>query len=255
MLINWFTVIAQIINFVILVYLLYRFLYKPINKTMQERQKRIERRWQEAEQQREEVHKEASSYRQQQQELNEQREEIIAEAKATAEQQRQELVKTTRREVEQMQQGWREAIAREQDAFLETLQQQVTQQTYEIARRALKDLADTQLEQQAIAVFLNRLQQLDTEEKELLFASIRQSEQNIIIRSSFDIPQSQRQNIIDVLKAQNITNENNIQFLTTPDLICGIQLKAVNQEISWNFDNYLQNLEAHFSEVLKSEIP
>jgi F-type H+-transporting ATPase subunit b len=41
MLIDWFTVIAQIINFLILVYLLKRFLYKPILNAIDEREKRI----------------------------------------------------------------------------------------------------------------------------------------------------------------------------------------------------------------------
>src|SRR5665647_3963698 len=39
--INWFTVIAQIINFLILVWLLKRFLYKPILKAIDEREEKI----------------------------------------------------------------------------------------------------------------------------------------------------------------------------------------------------------------------
>ncbi len=49
MLINWFTVLAQIVNFLILVYLLKRFLYGPIIRAMQEREKKIARRLQDAE--------------------------------------------------------------------------------------------------------------------------------------------------------------------------------------------------------------
>ena len=40
--INWFTVIAQIVNFLILVWLLKRFLYKPILKAIDERERKIE---------------------------------------------------------------------------------------------------------------------------------------------------------------------------------------------------------------------
>ena len=49
MLINWFTVIAQIINFLVLVFLLQRFLYKPIMQTIKKRQKMIDARWKDAE--------------------------------------------------------------------------------------------------------------------------------------------------------------------------------------------------------------
>ena len=41
MLINWFTVCAQAINFLILVWLLKRFLYKPILHAIDEREKGI----------------------------------------------------------------------------------------------------------------------------------------------------------------------------------------------------------------------
>ena len=41
MLIDWFTVLAQIINFLILIYLLKRFLYGPIIRAMEEREKKM----------------------------------------------------------------------------------------------------------------------------------------------------------------------------------------------------------------------
>ena len=41
MLINWFTVLAQIVNFLILIYLLKRFLFKPILRAMAEREKKM----------------------------------------------------------------------------------------------------------------------------------------------------------------------------------------------------------------------
>ena len=41
MLINWFTVLAQIVNFLILIYLLKRFLFKPILGAMAERERKM----------------------------------------------------------------------------------------------------------------------------------------------------------------------------------------------------------------------
>ncbi|MFQ3186924.1 MAG: F-type H+-transporting ATPase subunit b, partial [Marinomonas primoryensis] len=41
MLIDWFTVIAQLINFLVLVWLLKRFLYRPILNAIDAREKRI----------------------------------------------------------------------------------------------------------------------------------------------------------------------------------------------------------------------
>ena len=39
--VNWFTVAAQIVNFLILVWLLKKFLYKPVLTAMDKRQKKV----------------------------------------------------------------------------------------------------------------------------------------------------------------------------------------------------------------------
>ena len=69
MLINWFTVFAQVLNFLILVALLRWFLYKPILKVMHKRQMQLEDRWQEAERLQAEAQQALITYQQQQQEL------------------------------------------------------------------------------------------------------------------------------------------------------------------------------------------
>jgi len=42
--IDWLTVAAQITNFLVLVWLLHRFLYQPITNAMEQRQAQIEKR-------------------------------------------------------------------------------------------------------------------------------------------------------------------------------------------------------------------
>ena len=46
--VNWFTVAAQVVNFLILVWLLHRFLYGPIIAAMDRRERRIAERLQDA---------------------------------------------------------------------------------------------------------------------------------------------------------------------------------------------------------------
>jgi len=53
--IDWLTVAAQIVNFLVLIWLLQRFLYKPITNAMRRREERIEDRLAEAKEAREEA--------------------------------------------------------------------------------------------------------------------------------------------------------------------------------------------------------
>ena len=62
MLIDWFTVIAQIINFLVLLLLLRRFLYKPILNAMEERERKVAERLESARQERVRAEEERARY-------------------------------------------------------------------------------------------------------------------------------------------------------------------------------------------------
>ena len=64
MLIDWFTVIAQVVNFLILVWLLKRFLYRPILNAIDAREKRIAAKIADADAKEAEAQKQREEYQQ-----------------------------------------------------------------------------------------------------------------------------------------------------------------------------------------------
>ncbi len=78
--IDYFTIVAQIINFLVLVFLLRHFLYRPVIKAMDEREQKMVSRLKDAEQKREEAEAEAESFRQMKQELEDKRQEMLTKA-------------------------------------------------------------------------------------------------------------------------------------------------------------------------------
>ena len=248
MLINWFTVIAQIINFLILVFLLQRFLYKPIMQTIKKRQTMIDARWKEAEIAQQEAQREADTYRQQQEKLQQQEESMTAQMRKKVEEEHQQLLIKARREVEEMQQKWRKSLVQEQSDFIRFLRQKIAEQTNVIVRKALEDLANVDLEQQIIISFCHRLQEMDENQKQIIAQSLQETHQPIIITSSFEISPENKIQIIKALQTQSI-NSNSIEFKTSINLICGIQIKLAAYIISWNIDDYLQTLESRFGQL------
>jgi len=63
MLIDWFTIGAQALNFVILVWLLKRFLFKPILHAIDEREKRIATELANADKEKADAQKESDQFR------------------------------------------------------------------------------------------------------------------------------------------------------------------------------------------------
>ncbi|GAI08114.1 unnamed protein product, partial [marine sediment metagenome] len=103
MLIDSFTVIAQIINFLILVYLLKRFLFNRIIKIMDEREMQITGRMQDAEAAKEEAQKELEEQRRIREELQQKWNEMLAQAKKDAQKKREELVRVAREKIDEEQ--------------------------------------------------------------------------------------------------------------------------------------------------------
>jgi F-type H+-transporting ATPase subunit b len=92
-LIDWFTVGAQIVNFLVLIALLKYFLYGRIIKAIDEREKKIASRLEDAEQKKKEAEQEGEAYRTKNQELDAMGERIVAQVREEAETHRRAYAK------------------------------------------------------------------------------------------------------------------------------------------------------------------
>ena len=81
MLIDWFTVGAQALNFVILVWLMKRFLYKPILGAIDAREIRIARELANADTKEAEARSQVDEFRHRNEKFDQQRDEMLSEAK------------------------------------------------------------------------------------------------------------------------------------------------------------------------------
>ena len=97
MLIDWFTVIAQVLNFLILVWLLKRFLYKPILNAIDAREKRIADELANADAKKAEAQKEQDEFKRKNEEFDQQRSALLSKAKDEAKAERQRLMDEARK--------------------------------------------------------------------------------------------------------------------------------------------------------------
>lgn len=249
MLIDWFTIVAQIVNFIVLVLLLRRFLYGPILRAMEEREARIRSRLQEAEQREREAEGEAKAWRQKNQELEELREEMLRQAGQEAEEWRQDLFRQARREVGEAKVRWQQSLEEEQGAFLRHVRERTALQVQSIARRALSDLANADLEAHLADVFIRRLAD---DGQQRVAEALAGAQAPLVIRTAFPSPPEMRQKLREAV-AGRVPGEVEIRFETAPDLVCGIELRADDYRIAWSLDDYLGSLEQDLFRALGQE--
>lgn len=144
--IDWVTVVAQLANFLLLVWLLRRFLYRPILAGIDAREAEIARRMAAADAARAEAEAAEQRYEQlRQHTLSAQQDAVDAALQAT-ERERQQLLDETRAQRDREKKDWRRHLAREREEFTERLQRAGALTLLELTRKALLDLADESLE-------------------------------------------------------------------------------------------------------------
>jgi len=242
MLIDVFTVIAQIVNFLILVYLLKRFLFQRIMNIMDEREDQITGRMKKAETAKEEALKEVEKQEKIRLDLEQKWNDMLAKAKKDARQKRESLVKDAREKIEEEQKNWREAMLKQRTAFLRDLRHMSCEQVCQISRKVLMDLADEKLENQLIESFLSQVTKMEKKEKEDFINFIHQDKGKLWVNSSFKLNRDKESDIRKILEKM-IDNKVKIDFEVSPSLICGIEARTEGKKISWNIENYLDGLE------------
>lgn len=252
MTIDWFTFVAQIINFLILLGLLWRFLYRPIVRAMDEREATITARMEEARRQRRQAEEGARAYRKKLADLDGRREELLAQAKEESERRRKELLAEARRQAEQMRAKWFGAVEQQIGSFLKDLRRRCGEQVCAAARRVLEDLAHADLERRVLAVFVERIRELSGSDSRQLREGAAASDGGVEVRSAFDISGEQRERISSAVAGQ-LGHGAEIRFTNSSDLICGIELRAGSWKLAWNVDAYLKGLEESVAAALADE--
>ncbi|AKB12506.1 ATP synthase F0 subcomplex B subunit [Methanosarcina thermophila] len=252
MLIDWFTVIAQVLNFLILVWLLKRFLYKPILNAIDAREKKVADELASADAKEAEAQREKEEFKRKNEEFDQERAELLKRAQDEARAERQRLLEEARREALDLKAKQLEALRIDRENLNREISFRTQKEVFAIARKVLRDLAGASLEESAVEVFARRLHELKDEEKEQLTSAISASPGSVNIRTAFDLPQTQRDLIKKTIK-EALGVEIQPKFETTPDLVSGIELTTNGQKVAWSIKDYLTSLETSIDELLKEQ--
>ncbi len=252
MLIDWFTVAAQVLNFLILVWLLKHFLYKPIVTAIDAREKRIAADLADADAKRTEAQKERDELARKNVELEQQRATLLSQATEEAKTERQRLLDEARTEVDSLRTKQHDALRDEQQRLNQRIARRTQDEVFAITRKTLADLATTSLEERLGEVFIRRLREIDGKAKEGLGEALKTSSDPALVRSAFDLPAEQRAVIQNALN-ETFSADIHLRFETAANLVCGIELTTNGKKVAWSITEYLASLEKVVGSLLKEQ--
>ena len=247
MLIDWFTVVAQIVNFLVLVALLKHFLFGRLVKAIDQRKKKIETYLADAEAKTKEAQRQVELEHARTLEQERERDALLADAKRQASEKRDEMIQKSREEVRKLENKWREDLDRERTAFLEEIRRRAGKEMLAVVRRALADLASSDVQHSVVEVLLERLRGLDvTALRELTGNELK-------VLSATDLPSETQQRIRDTLESR-LGKPVQMTFGRASEMAWGIELRGNGRRIGWNVNTYVEALEEDLREALDRRV-
>ena len=244
------TFVAQIVNLFVLVWLLKRFLYRPILKVIEKRQQEIRDKIKTAEdmrlqseKERKKWEKEMSDYETEHQkelnkitlELDEKRKEGLAEIKSFLQKQRLKMQNDLLAEMAALQTDIGHFIATD---FIQ------------LANQALHELSNCCPLDQAIRLFLNELKNLGKNDINSI-NFILEKQYVIFINSSNKLTQNQKDEITKLIqKIFDLSPKHKIKFNEVSELILGLEMRIGDISVAWNLKSYLDTLNANLDATL-----
>lgn len=243
MLIDWFTVMAQIVNFLILIWLMNRFLFKPIRRALDQREKSMADALNRAEQAQKQAQTRALALEEERSTLKNARERLMTEAQDKVSKWREETIATIREEVEALRQTFLANMTRDRQAFLEKLKRHLVQQVMRVGEKVLRDLADQRLNRQVLRVFLERLA------SRKVALNHQALKREILVQSGIPLDDDDTRALRAQL-GQWFPDSSGVRFESSPDLGLGIQLVVGDRKAAWHLADYLGDLETEIMENL-----
>lgn len=235
---NWSTFILEIINFLVLVWILKRFLYRPVLSVLEKRRKQIEQDLNEATLR----HTQAIELEQQ---YKKRLDKWALEKQQLRETLQQEILTERTRRLEQLQTEL--ASEREKAAVVEQLhlaeslrcyQQNAHEQGARFATRLLTAVANQELESRLFDLLLKTFDDLDEERQMTLLNACEKSSEAITVTSAYTLSELQQQQL--ELKLNALCKRSvKINYVQKPQLLAGLRLLIGASVLSINLQDEL----------------
>lgn len=249
MLIDWFTVGAQALNFAVLVWLLKRFLYQPVLNAIAAREDLVAKQIADADALQRTAEEQRQDYAQKSDAFEKERAALLHTAQQEAQAERDQLLAGARQIADALSVQRREALRGELALLQRTLGESTQREVFGISRRVLADLASAPLEERVADLFTQRLNQLEDAERSKLLSELVKPGAQALVRSAFDLPDAQRA-AMETAIHMRLGTPAALHFATAPELVCGIELIVGGYKLAWSIDQYLGALQHTVAELL-----
>lgn len=240
--IDWWTLLLQAANFLVLVWLLQHFLYRPVLGMIADRQQRTESVTAEADAAKAAAEQLRAELEQQRAAIAKERDQALEQAHAAALADAQRLLEKTRADAEKRLAEERQRLAQERAEAAEALRQEAGELGLTIARRLLAEAATPGLEAPFLKRLAARLQALGETERHELVSQLRDGA-GVQLVTARSLEPAAREAFGKQLRAV-LGTDTMVEFAEDAGLIAGAELHFPNTILRHSWQSSLEDIAA-----------
>lgn len=245
--IDWITVAAQIANFLVLVWLLKRFLYRPILDGIDAREAEITNRMNEAGEAKDKAAAIEADYHDQLRQLHAAQAEMSETIRKSAEDQRDVLLAETRKRLEGERINWQAHLDAEARKYASQMHRAGADAVLSLTRKALTDLSDETLEERMAHHLVRHLNPMADDFK----AAVGDATTATVL-SHEPLPEPIQKDLRIELKA--LFPKVAVSFEADAIQAPGLVLRIGGAQLAWTIQSYIDGLEALLDAHLEPQV-
>lgn len=221
---SWTTFALQVVNFLVLLWLLKRFLFKPVSAIVAERKREIARAQAEAEAARQSAEQARKDFESRQAGIETERQGVLDRARAQLADERSKMIEAARADIEKLKAAALRRIEEERDSAARELFDRSIQIAVGLAQRLLRQFSAPGLEELFLERVLDHLDHLSTTERTALLAEFGRDDAPLIVATAYPLSSTGESRWRTSL-SERLGSRAQIAFATDKELIAGAELK------------------------------
>jgi len=238
---DFWTIIFQIVNFIIFAGILHHLLYRPVKTMMEKRRETMESQLEEARQERQQADELKQEAQEQQQELDEKSDRILQDAREQAEEEKQKILKQADSEARKQIAQFRRSLNRERRETIEALVRDLNG----VVLAALSTLLTQEgfdLNDAALDRLEKQLESLDDSQRQQAREAIAQEEQTITVVSASELGEKQQKRLKTILTSAFELDKVDLSLDTDSGLVGGLEVTVGSLQVQAHWRQPLQNV-------------
>jgi len=220
---NIVTTIAQIVNFLIFVVVLYYLLYRPVKRIMQARRDEMERDLREAEKKLAEAEALRRKVEKRAAEIEASREKILKDARDQAEAHRRETLKQTEQQARERLERFRRVMEQERSDLLEKVSGELRETIVSVSGAVLRDASERPAER-AVERLEELLNEMSEDDLESARKALAESGNRVEIRSAGALDEARQNRLKELLGGKLGIEGLELAVEEAPELLAGLEV-------------------------------